>query len=96
MVYSFVAPRGLAGGFRAIWTATPQWLVFGFLVLNALFIFGEVSFLIVASAMNTPIEWTMHVPLVSLLLCSSAFVLLHARRHSYPGSSPAMHGRWTA
>ena len=93
-VYSFVATEGTGAGLRSIWAALPQWLVFTFFLVNSLFLFGEISFLIVGRAMGDTIEPAMHVPLLSLLLCSVAFLLLHARRHSFPGSRPAMRGRW--
>ncbi|MCH9694546.1 MAG: hypothetical protein K0U72_08560 [Gammaproteobacteria bacterium] len=92
---SFVARRSWTTGLRTIWTALPQWLVFTFLLLNSLFVFGEVAFLIATRAMGHTVMWYQHVPLVCMLSCSFAFLLLYARRNSFPGSKPALSGRWS-
>ena len=94
VIFGFVAARGWAQGLHAIWLALPQWLVFIFLLLNSLFLFGEIAFVIVMQATDEVIAWQDHVPLVAMLLCSSAFLALYARKNTYPGSEPAMAGRW--
>lgn len=94
IVYRFVAADGWTLGLRAIWRALPQWLVFMFLLLNSLFLFGEIAFVVVMQATDNMVRWQDHVPLVAMLLCSSAYLALYARKHSYPGSQPAMSGRW--
>ena len=94
IVYGFVAADGWSRGFRAIWQALPQWLIFVFLLLNSLFLFGEIAFVVVMQATDSVIRWQDHVPLVAMLSCSSAFLALYARKHSFPGSQPAMSGRW--
>ena len=92
--YGFIRTQGWSAGLRAAWRAIPQWLVFIFLILNSLVISGEAAYLIVMQATNEPVTWHQHIPLVCLLICSTAFLLLHARMNSYPGSPPAMSGRW--
>ena len=94
VVRRFVVASGWAQGLTAIWLALPQWLVFIFLLLNSLFLFGEIAFVIVMQATEEVVTWQEHVPLVALLFCSSAFLALYARKNSYPGSVPAMAGRW--
>ena len=93
-VYGFIRPRGLAGGTRALWSAIPQWQVFIFLLLNSLVLFGEIAFVIVMRATEKIVLWYEHMPLVCMLVCSSAYLVLYARANSHPGSSPAMSGRW--
>ena len=93
-VYGFVAAEGWAKGLQAMWLALPQWLVFIFLLLNSLFLFGELAFVVVMQATEEVVHWHEHIPLVTMLLCSSAYLALYARNHSYPGSEPAMSGRW--
>lgn len=93
-VYRFVGAQGWAKGAQAMWRAIPQWLVFIFLMLNSLVLFGELAFLIVMRATDEVVLWHEHIPLVCMLVCSSAYLVLHARANSYPGSPPAMSGRW--
>lgn len=94
VIYSFVSAQGWAKGLHAIWLALPQWLVFIFLLLNSLFLFGEIAFVIVMQATDEIIKWQDHVPLVAMLLCSSAYLAVFAHKNSYPGSKPALAGRW--
>lgn len=93
-VYGFVRSQGWTVGARALWRAIPQWQVFIFLLLNSLVLFGEVAFVIVMRATERAVLWHEHIPLVCMLICSSAYLALHARANSYPGSPPAMSGRW--
>ncbi len=95
-LYGFVHGQGLATGARAMWRAIPQWLVFIFLLLNSLVLSGEVAFVIVMRATEKIIVWQQHIPLVCMLVCSSAYLVLYARMNSYPGSPAAMSGRWTS
>ena len=94
-VYGFIRHQGMADGLRAMWRAIPQWQVFIFLLLNSLVLSGEVAFVIVMRATEKVITWHQHIPLVCMLACSSAYVVLYARANSYPGSPAAMSGRWT-
>lgn len=94
--YGFVRRLGLAMGTRAMWRAIPQWMVFIFLLLNSLVMSGEVAFAIVMRATEKIIVWQQHIPLVCMLVCSSAYLALYARVNSYPGSPAAMSGRWTS
>jgi hypothetical protein len=94
-IYSFVSSDGWAKGMRAVWRALPQWMIFIFLLLNSLVLFGELAFVIVMAATDEIVLWHQHVPLAAMFCCSSAYLLLYARQHSYTGSEPAMSGRWT-
>ena len=93
-LYRFVSADGWAGGIRELWRAIPQWLAFIFLLLNSLVLFGEIAFVIVMRATDEIVPWHAHIPLMCILVCSSAYLILHARRNTYPGSPPAMSGRW--
>ena len=93
-VYPFVSSQGWSKGAQAMWRAIPQWLVFVFLLLNSLVLMGELAYVIIMQATNDVVRWHEHIPLVCLLVCSSAYLALYARANSYPGSPPAMSGRW--
>jgi hypothetical protein len=93
--YQFVRVDGCKDGLRTFWQATPQWLVFIFLMLNSLVLFGEIAFVIVMRATDEIVHWQSHVPLVCMFVCSTAYLILHARANSYPGSPPALSGRWS-
>jgi hypothetical protein len=93
-VYPFVSVQGWAKGTQAMWRVIPQWLVFIFLLLNSLVLLGELAYVIVMRATDDVVQWHEHIPLVCLLVCSSAYLVLYARANSYPGSPPAMSGRW--
>jgi len=79
---------------KRIWSVLPQWMVFGFLLLNSLFIAGETAFLIVSKATDQAVTWTAHVPLVSMLACSIAFCVIFGSASLLAGKSSAMSGRW--
>lgn len=93
-----LATRGIREGFgpavRSIWRALPTWMLLGFLVLNSLCVFGEVSLLIVAYATEATVPWQDHVPLISMLFCSIAFMIVYAHGRLNRTSEPAMSGRW--
>ena len=93
-LFSFIAGDGFAKGLQRLWSAIPQWLVFVFFFLNLLFAAGEIAFLIATRAAGQAIHWSNHIPLVCMLSSSLAFLTLYARAHTYPGSKPAMSGRW--
>ena len=90
----FADGDGLAAGVRKLWQATPQWLVFAYLLLNSLFLFGEVALIVVARALQQPLVWQNHVPLVALLACSTAFVVLFALSRARQGDRQGFSGRW--
>jgi len=95
-VVAILVPAGDGGnGARRIWAAIPQWMVFGFLLLNSLVIAGETAFLIVLNATERDIVWTEHIPLAAMLACSVAFCVLYARLNVLTGNPKAMSGRWT-
>ena len=89
---------GMRAGFgpamKSVWRALPQWMLLGFVVLNSLCVFGEVSLLIVAYATEVSVPWQDHVPLVSMLSCSIAFMIVYAHSRLNRTSEPAMSGRW--
>ncbi len=93
-LFLFITENGWSGGLQQLWSAIPQWLVFVFFFLNLLFAAGETAFLIATHAAGQTIHWSSHVPLVCMLCSSTAFLILFGRSHTYPGSKPAMSGRW--
>ena len=90
----YAAKNGLRDGLRSLWSDLPQWLVFIFLMLNSLALFGEVALFIALSALARDISWQEHVPLVCLLSTSLAFCLVYARRRSGEAEKPSLSGRW--
>lgn len=77
-----------------LWRALPQWLVFIVLLLNALALCGEIA-LVVAARMTSRVgPWQEHVPLVCMIVCSVAFLLLYSRQRLDPDNKPALSGRW--
>ena len=93
-MYRFLSTEGWARGAVEMWRAIPQWLVFVFLLLNSLVLMGELAFIIVMQATKAIVRWHEHIPLACMFICSSAYLVLFARVNSYPGSPPAMSGRW--
>jgi hypothetical protein len=79
---------------KRIWSAVPQWMVFGFLLLNSLVVAGEMAFLIVSKATDQVVSWTDHVPLVCMLTCTLAFCIVYGSASLLAGKSSAMSGRW--
>ncbi len=88
----FVAASGWRAGLKRLWTAMPQWLVFAFVLLNSLFVAGELAFIIVAKATREAISLSEQVPLMSLLLSSLAVLVLAA--WAYDGREQVLSGRW--
>ena len=86
--------EGLGPAVKSIWRALPTWMLLGFIVLNSLCVFGEVSLLIVAYATEATVPWQEHVPLISMLSCSVAFMIVYAHGRLNRTSEPAMSGRW--
>ena len=80
--------------FKTLYTAVPQWLLFGFLMLNLLVGTGEVALLAVAGTMSEKIVWTAHAPLASMFTCSLAICVLYARIGILEGRPVAFSGRW--
>ena len=79
---------------KRIWSAVPQWMVLGFLLLNSLVVAGEMAFIIVSKATDQVVAWTAHAPLVSMLTCSLAFCIIFGSASLLAGKSSAMSGRW--
>ena len=90
----YAAKGGLQEGLRLLWSDWPQWLVFIFLLLNSLALFGEVALLIALKALERNITWQEHVPLACLFSSSLAFCLFYARRRSDQNQKPSLSGRW--
>lgn len=88
----FVTASGLRGGLKRLWVAMPQWLVFGFVLLNSLFLLGELAVFIAARATGGAISLSEQVPLISLFLSSLAVLALSAWAHD--GQERAFAGRW--
>jgi hypothetical protein len=83
-----------ANSIKRLYAAVPQWMVFGFLLLNSLVVAGEVALLIVSRATEQIVEWTSHAPLMSMLMCSLAVCVLYARTGLLSGRPPPLSGRW--
>jgi len=92
VVALFVAAWGRRDGLKRLWAAIPQWLVFGFILLNSLTVSGELAMLIFARAMGTAVPASEHVPFASLLVTTLAFLVLYARMQL--GKGPGLSGRW--
>lgn len=88
----FVTASGWRGGLKRLWVAMPQWLVFGFLLLNSLFVAGELAVIMVARAEDHAMSLSEQVPLISLLLSSLAVLTLAA--WAYDGREQVLAGRW--
>ncbi len=88
----FVTASGFRGGLKRLWVAMPQWLVFGFLLLNTLFVAGELAVIIASRATGEAISFSEQVPLISLLLSSLAVLTLAA--WAYDGREQLLTGRW--
>lgn len=94
-VLSRIATKsGLGEGLRVLWSNLPQWLVFVFLLLNSLALFGELALFITLKALEKDISWQQHVPLACLFSASLAFCLFYARRRSKQTEQPSLSGRW--
>ena len=90
----FVLGDGWRKGLRRLWIAMPQWLVFMFLLLNAVSVSGVIANLIVAGTTTNSVSLIEYAPLLGALACSSAYLLLDARRRAKRGEKPALAGRW--
>jgi hypothetical protein len=89
----FVAASGWMQGLSRLWAAMPQWLVFGVVLLNSLFLAGELALVIVARAMGKGLSLSEQVPLVCLLLSTLAVLSLAA--WAYDGDNSVLSGRWS-
>jgi hypothetical protein len=83
-----------ANNIKRLYAAVPQWMVFGFLLLNSLVLAGEVALLIVSRATEQIVERTSHAPLMSMLMCSLAVCVLYARTGLLSGRPLPLSGRW--
>ena len=81
-------------GFKTLYAAVPQWMVFCLLMLNLLVAAGEIAFYVVARMTDETIAWTAHAPLVSMFACSLAVCVLYARAQLIAGRPQAFSGRW--
>ena len=92
VVALFVSAWGRREGLRRLWGAIPNWLVFGYVLVNSLTLVGELAMLIMHRAMQREIPAADHIPLLALLSTTTAFLALYARMQA--GKGPAMSGRW--
>lgn len=90
----FVLGDGWRKGLLRLWIAMPQWLVFIFLLLNAVAMSGVIANAIVAGATTDSVSLIEYAPLLGVLTCSSAYLMLDARRRAKRGDEPALAGRW--
>ena len=88
----FVSAYGRREGLKRLWAAIPNWLVFGYVLVNSLTIIGELAMVIMYRAMERQIPVADHIPLLSLFATTTAFLALFARMQA--GKGPAMSGRW--
>ena len=93
VVTLFTAAWGWRDGMRRLWAAIPQWLVFGFLLLNSLTLSGELAMLIFTRATGEHVPVSEHIPFVALLSVTLAAVVLYARKQV--GKGPTLSGRWS-
>ena len=88
----FVAASGWRAGLKRLWVAMPQWGVFGFLLLNSLFVAGELAVIMVSQATGEAMSLSEQVPLFSLLFSTLAVLTLAA--WAYDGREQVLAGRW--
>ena len=88
----FVAASGIRGGLKRLWDAMPQWLVFAFMLVNTLFVAGELAVTIAAQAMREPMSLGEQVPLICLFISSLTVLALSAWAND--GRERAFAGRW--
>ena len=81
-------------GWRDIWNAIPQWLVFIFFLLALLGFCGEVALVVKTRLTSSPGSWQEHVPLVCMPCCSAAFLILYSNMRRASGRKNALSGRW--
>ena len=93
-VAGVVGGAGWRAGLHQLWTAMPQWLVFIFLLLNAVAVSGVAANVIVVHGTQDTVGMLEYAPLLSTLTCSPAYLLLDARLRSKRGDKPALAGRW--
>ena len=93
VVTLFVAAWGRRNGLKRLWAAIPQWLVFGFVLLNSLTLSGELAMLIFARTTGATVPASEHVPFIALLVNTLAFAVLYARTRV--GKGPVLSGRWS-
>ncbi|MDJ0748189.1 MAG: hypothetical protein QNJ11_01835 [Woeseiaceae bacterium] len=91
----FAAGRNAAAGrIKKIYAATPQWLIFGAIVLNLVVISGETALIVVSRAIDGEIAWTSHVPLISMMTSSVALCVLVGQNRLLSGHTQSLSGRW--
>ncbi len=88
----FVTASGVRGGLKRLWHAMPQWLVFAFMLVNSLFIAGELAVMIASQALREPVSLGEQVPLICLFVSSLTVLALAA--WSGDGQERAFAGRW--
>jgi hypothetical protein len=93
VVALFVSASGRRAGLRRLWNATPQWLVFAYVVLNSLTLSGELAMAIMHRAMERDIPIYHHMPMLALLATTTAFLALYARMQA--GRGAVLSGRWS-
>ena len=89
-----VLASGLGNTFRAVWHALPAWAVLAMVVLNSLVIIGELSLYLRMRMTGQAPLWFEHAPLLCVLACSLAFVVLLKRSSMAQDGSRAPVGRW--
>ena len=93
-VRHFLSRSDLKNGLARLWTHVPQWLVFIFVLLNALLIIAELAFFLINRITEESSTLLAHAPLLCLLCCSLSVLALYAHRHDLSGAVAAMSGRW--
>lgn len=90
----FARGEGLRRGLHRIWEHTPGWLVFALLVLNSLVFIGELSYVLIADALDPTSDRTDHLSLICMALASLAFLTLFAAQHHLNGEPAYSKERW--
>lgn len=93
-VAAFVHPNGWRVGLGMLWARIPAWLVLALVLLNSLVFIGELSVLLLDYLTGEKTPWREHVPLLSLLACSTAFAVLYAKTAQLYGRGVKSLGRW--
>ncbi|MEL7297873.1 MAG: hypothetical protein AAGJ86_09425 [Pseudomonadota bacterium] len=81
-------------GLSAWWRATPQWMLLAFVILALVMLVGELSFLLLFGITGRADPWREHIPLIAMVVCSVAFVVVYAEWRAGRGAVANVSGRW--
>ena len=81
----FNGARANGNPLKAIWRATPAWVVLALLLFNFLVLIGELALFLRAHLTDRQVHWFEHTPLLCVVTCSLAICALYAR--AYPAEN---------